>query len=423
MMNYGPNLLEYLLPGYATFSLFKWLAVKIGCHEAALRLIVSLILGYPLCVLYNVALIKHSSFVKHFYFFLCGFSLGFFIYGFRIFHTFATIILVYSILNVVKNKKIALFVTFTFCMSYLLWGYYMTQTDEYAFEWTIPQCVLTLRLIALAFDVFDGYKMSTLQKKLSISKAEALKMVSNANALNTPPSLLHLLSHCYFPGSFLVGPQVAFKQYTQFVTDTNNHLPVCLNQGLKRFILGLIYLAVFQIGSFYWPLKYLISSDFQQLNNFLLKFTYVAITMKIQLCKYVSIWLLSEGCCVISGLTYEKETNTFDSCSNIKVWEFETTPTFGGIIRSFNITTNAFAAKYIFKRLKFLGSKALSHFVTLFFLALWHGWKSGYYMTFFMEFLIMKMEWEASILFFHSNLRLHLFYRTIGAKSTSRCDS
>ena len=79
------------------------------------------------------------------------------------------------------------------------------------------------------------------------------------------------------------------------------------------------------------------------------------------------------------------------------VYEYETTSTFGGLIRSFNVTTNQWSGKYIFKRLKFLRSKFLSHLFTLIYLALWHGWKSGYYVTFTIELLIMKMEWEVSL--------------------------
>lgn len=58
------------------------------------------------------------------------------------------------------------------------------------------------------------------------------------------------------------------------------------------------------------------------------------------------------------------------------------------------IGTNHFAAEYIYKRLKFLGNRNLSQFFTLFFLALWHGTRSGYYMTFFNEFIIIYMEKE-----------------------------
>lgn len=34
-----------------------------------------------------------------------------------------------------------------FMQSYLLAGYYYTATDEYDIKWTMPQCVLTLKLI------------------------------------------------------------------------------------------------------------------------------------------------------------------------------------------------------------------------------------------------------------------------------------
>lgn len=32
----------------------------------------------------------------------------------------------------------------------------MTATNDYDIKWTMPQCVLTLRLIGLVFDVADG---------------------------------------------------------------------------------------------------------------------------------------------------------------------------------------------------------------------------------------------------------------------------
>ena len=48
--------------------------------------------------------------------------------------------------------------------------------------------------------------------------------------------------------------------------------------------------------------------------------------------------------------------------------------------------------RYVFKRLKFLGSKELSQLITLFFLALWHGLYSGYFMNFAFEFFIVLFE-------------------------------
>ena len=35
-------------------------------------------------------------------------------------------------------------------------GYYYTASTSYDIKWTMPHCVLTLRLIALTWDVYDG---------------------------------------------------------------------------------------------------------------------------------------------------------------------------------------------------------------------------------------------------------------------------
>jgi lysophospholipid acyltransferase 5 len=43
-----------------------------------------------------------------------------------------------------------------------------------------------------------------------------------------------------------------------------------------------------------------------------------------------------------------------------------------------------------------MNNRYISQISTLVFLALWHGLHSGYYMTFSLEFLIMKMEKEVS---------------------------
>lgn len=62
----------------------------------------------------------------------------------------------HTVMRLLDGNAMSVIISFTFCSAYLLWGYYVTLSEEYAFEWTIPQCVLTLRLIAVSFDVYDG---------------------------------------------------------------------------------------------------------------------------------------------------------------------------------------------------------------------------------------------------------------------------
>lgn len=60
--------------------------------------------------------------------------------------------------------------------------------------------------------------------------------------------------------------------------------------------------------------------------------------------------MLQEGVCILSGLGYNGVVDgehKWDACANMKVWVFETTPLFGGTISSFNINTNAWAARSV----------------------------------------------------------------------------
>lgn len=81
---------------------------------------------------------------------------------------------------------------------------------------------------------------------------------------------------------------------------------------------------------------------------------------------------------------------------NVKLSTFENTTEFTHYILSFNINTNQWSGQYIYKRLKFLGNRLVSQFATLLFLAVWHGFHSGYYVCFFFEFMVVYMERDVS---------------------------
>jgi len=129
--------------------------------------------------------------------------------------------------------------------------------------------------------------------------------------------------------------------------------------------------------------------------------------VKIILAKYVSIWLMAEGVCVVSGLSYvgkdEEGIADWTGCRNVKLRRLETAHQFGHYIEAFNINTNGWAAYYVYKRLKFLNNKLISQLTTLVFLAVWHGWYIGYYLTFVNEFIVMKFEAEFNKIWNNSN--------------------
>lgn len=72
----------------------------------------------------------------------------------------------------------------------------------------MPHCVLTLKLIGLAFDIADGTKpdekLSKDQKRFRIKP-------------NEKPDLLEIATYTYFPASFLIGPQFNFERLRRFM--------------------------------------------------------------------------------------------------------------------------------------------------------------------------------------------------------------
>lgn len=77
-------------------------------------------------------------------------------------HPIAAIATTYSILAVLGGGTVSLALVFTYNMAHLLIGYWTTATNDYDIKWTMPQCVLALRLIGLAFNMSDGQEPEVL---------------------------------------------------------------------------------------------------------------------------------------------------------------------------------------------------------------------------------------------------------------------
>lgn len=112
-------------------------------------------------------------------------------------------------------------------------GYYATSTEDYDIKWTMPHCVLTLKLIGLAFDLCDGKKKEViihlflchwhnsedycLSDMYKWSFQEQLSATQKETVLREVPSFLEMAAFTYFPASFLVGPQFSMKRYLKYV--------------------------------------------------------------------------------------------------------------------------------------------------------------------------------------------------------------
>ncbi|XP_076594084.1 lysophospholipid acyltransferase 5 isoform X2 [Chaetodon auriga] len=370
--------------------LLESLSESLGSPEPAVRLILSILIGYPCALVYRRFLFYQPATVVHLFHAFSGLALAVFNFGAQIYHSAVCILVQFLMLRLMGRTVTTVLSSFTFQMLYLLAGYYYTATGEYDIKWTMPHCVLTLKLVGLSFDYYDG------GKEPSLLSAEQRKA-----ALSSVPSLLEVCGFSYFYGGFLVGPQFTMRTYQRLVarelTDCPGQPPNSIIPAMKRFALGFLCLVTYATFSPYFPDSYYLTDEYEA-QPFWYRCVFILLWAKISLYKYVSCWLIAEGVCILAGLGYNGVVDgkhQWDACANMKVWLFETTPLFGGTISSFNINTNAWAARNVFKRLKFLGNKTLSHIATLLFLTIWHGLHSGYILCFSMEFFIITVERQA----------------------------
>ena len=122
----------------------------------AIVLFTAVICTYIICLVFALLMQSKSSHFKSFYFLITGLLLTIWAYGSNTIHSFINCCFCYLTLKCLP-QRIALTMNMLFTMAYLLYGYYLTQVDwNYSLTWTMPQCILTLRLIAFSFDILDG---------------------------------------------------------------------------------------------------------------------------------------------------------------------------------------------------------------------------------------------------------------------------
>jgi lysophospholipid acyltransferase 5 len=123
-------------------------------------------------------------------------------------------------------------------------------------------------------------------------------------ALTTLPSPAQVGAYCFFPASFLVGPQFSFSLYRRWldsplflgknVTDWDETYKGQQRYMVRCVLLAILYLGLQQLIGAAFPSSALLSSDYQQL-PFLQRCWYFLVTGKFVYNKYIGIWLLTEG--------------------------------------------------------------------------------------------------------------------------------
>ncbi|CAG5121954.1 unnamed protein product, partial [Candidula unifasciata] len=314
------------------------IASVIGVPEGVIKLLLSILIGYPLALLHRLPLFYSApSTLKHLVIFIEGASICYYNFGIDTVHMWLNVTIIYLVILLCGGSKFSVIFAFVFNTCYLVIGYY-TQVpfQDFGISWTMPHCVLTLRLSGVAFDYYDS-KRKTADKDVLLSEK---------------PGYIEMLGHSFFFGGVLVGPQFSLKRYLNYVNGEYADRKISgasdsIRTSLEKLMVGMFYLATFQLLALYIPDSYLTSSSFHDL-GFLTKCALITIWGKNALHKYVGVWLIQEGSLILTGMSYngvdEKGQAKWDGCTNIKVWQLETGESFSDFIQSFNVNTNQWMA-------------------------------------------------------------------------------
>lgn len=272
----------------------------------------------------------------------------------------------------------------TWFLSWHLFTISIENRKGYKITWLTAQAVLVLKMIMVFMDL----------KESSSEKA---------------PNFLEFTAYSTFYPTCLAGPQMTFSHYRKFLDLTNifsnkndsnyeilyHFHALSRKKSIQKLSTAILLMTFFaKHGSMHddriWNHE---NSVFFTEFSFLRKFMFITVYGNGKFYKYMTFWCLAESCLLLSGTSCSKDL-TFTSCQNAEIYNMTKSILMSDYVKYFNINTNLWSRTYVFKPLKFLNNKLLSKFLTLLFLAAWHGMLPGYFTCFFYEFLVLIVERE-----------------------------
>jgi len=363
------------------------LSEALGVPVESLTLVGSLFASYPLAFAHRYLLWGKSETIQNIFFASSGIGLIYGCYGKDVMHSVICTFTQWLTFKLAGSSKYQVYFSFLFQFGYLLAGYAYTSTEGYDICWTMPGCVMCLRLIGFAFDRHDGNK-----------PVEKRRPDQKDRAIESNPSLLETFAYIFNFNGLMIGPQYPLSLHRRLVagelTNEKGKRPDSVGEGLKLMLYGTALLGWSQLTSGYFSPSFMETDAFFEMALWK-RMCFISACGMFHMYKYISSWTVIAGATTITGLGYKKEedgSHRWNAIQNINFKGYHTATSYDETIKSFNINTNDWVARYIFKRCRWMGSRHLSHLTALMFLAVWHGYHACYFHMFAYEFICVNGE-------------------------------
>eukprot|EP01134_Creolimax_fragrantissima_P004264 CFRG4264T1 len=380
------------------------LSALTGIEVNALVLVLSLVAACPTAALYLWIFSKSTNRFNKVSFFTCVGTFWLWInYPTEFQYIVLSVVVTWLLLKVFGPTQLQAGLNFTLNMGFLLYSYRLYETDDYDINWTTAQCVMCLRNIAIGFDYMDGGTLKRNGKdKLSKEQLEYL--------VDDTPTLLEMFGFSLFFPAVLVGPQLTYRHFRTFL---DTYIPGKDGRPTRRehvvpaltcLVKGIAFLVLTQVVNY--PQQFFFSDEYRFEYTLWERIVFFWIHGLAFFFPYIGCWLVAESACIMTGVAYigrRPDGSIHWGLQNAFPGNFYTALNLDGIVKSFNVNTNFWVMRVVFKRLRFLGSKNASQLGALFFLAIWHGFYAGYFITFALEFFEIYAErrmriWASGVL-------------------------
>ena len=219
------------------------------------------------------------------------------------------------------------------------------------------------------------------------------------------PSLLEVLSFIYFYPTAIIGPSIEFKDFINFMTETDcysklgENIFYILTQGTLYFIGSFFCMAFYAILAVKLPVAKVVEEDFGQ-HNLLYVLAYIYFCIPGVRARYYSGWLLSYSTVIYAGIAYTEKKDEKSgqiiksvekgSYGSIVTCEWAINPKQSMIDWNQTIHLwlkyNVYTRTININRKPFKNNWALASFLTFISSAVWHGFYLTYYLTFVLLF-------------------------------------
>ena len=358
------------------------LSIILGMEVGGIRVLISLIASFLLAYPYGVISRKLTPSLQHTLNVITGVAFMYYCFGIGILHTLFDISVIAILLSVAGGRLVSVIITWLLVFGHLMWGYYQEVLlgDRMPTCWTTAHCVLTLKLIGLSTSLYDSKTDKKIDDKSSTDRLFSLD--------SSRVELLEVLGFCCLFCTSIVGPQISFRRYREFVNGTlydSEKTGGNLAYAINRFGMAIVYTVFYVIVNPYLPsTQYLLTSGFANLplvNKLIIAGSHFYMFYK----KYTIVWLLSDAASAAIGISYNrKRDGSYDwrGFMCIDLWRWETATSAHELITSMNMSVNNWIIYYIYKRFRFLGSPLLSQLAVIIFASVWHGFFPAYFVGF-----------------------------------------